>query len=156
MARHYLDRLFAPNSIAVFGAGESPASVGGRIYMNLRDGGFPGALYPINPGHQRIFDRECHASIADIKAEIDLAIIVTPARTVPEIIKNCGERGIRMAVIISPGRGAGAAAPPAIPDADPRTEQPREQRLYEGEAHGPPLVDPPQGGGLPHLAVRGV
>ncbi|TAJ92527.1 MAG: GNAT family N-acetyltransferase [Gammaproteobacteria bacterium] len=107
MARHYLDRLFAPNAIAVFGAGESPASVGGRIYMNLRDGGFPGALYPINPKRQRIFDRECHASLADIQAEIDLAVIVTPARTVPEIIQSCGEHGIRMAVVISAGFGAG-------------------------------------------------
>ena len=54
MSTHYLDRLFSPGSIAVFGANERPDSVAGRVYDNLRQGGFGGALYAVNPKHRTV------------------------------------------------------------------------------------------------------
>ena len=107
MGQHFLDYLFSPRTIAVFGASESDRSVGGRLFVNLRDGGFPGALFPINLKYKRLFERECFSSIEGIRESVDLAIIATPAATVPEIIRTCGEKGVRVAVVISAGFGAG-------------------------------------------------
>jgi acetyltransferase len=105
MARHYLEHLFSPKSIAVFGASELPDSVGGRIYQNLLEGGFQGPIYPINPKYQLIRDQVCFSSIEEVKEHVDLAIIATPAATVPHIIRACGQQGVKAAIVISAGFG---------------------------------------------------
>lgn len=103
MGPHYLDRLFAPRAVAVFGASEREQSVGGRVLRNLIEGGFAGPVFPVNPKHDSVFERRCYRSIQEIGEPIDLAIIATPAATVPGIMHECGERGVRMAVIHSAG-----------------------------------------------------
>lgn len=103
MARHYLEHLFSPKSIAVFGASELPDSVGARIYQNLLDGGFQGPIYPINPKYQLVRDQVCFSSIEEVKEHVDLAIIATPAATVPLIIRACGQQGVKAAIVISAG-----------------------------------------------------
>jgi acetyltransferase len=105
MGRHYLEHLFTPTSIAVFGASEKPESVGGRVFRNLLEGNFKGPLYPINPKYQVIEGTPCHASIDSIKERIDLAIIATPAATVPDIIRSSGLHGVKAAVVLSAGFG---------------------------------------------------
>jgi acetyltransferase len=105
MARHYLEHLFSPKSIAVFGASELPDSVGARIYQNLLEGGFQGPIYPINPKYQLIRDQVCFSSIEEVKEHVDLAIIATPAATVPHIIRACGQQGVKAAIVISAGFG---------------------------------------------------
>jgi acetyltransferase len=105
MSTHYLDRLFSPRAIAVFGASDKPASVGNRVLENLTDAGYRGAIYPINPKYAFIHETPCYSSIDQIDQTIDLAIIATPADTVPEIIQACGEHGVRAAIIISAGFG---------------------------------------------------
>jgi len=103
MGTHFLDRLFAPQAIAVFGASESPDAVGGRVFDNLRKGGYSGPIYAINPKYKRLYKQSCYPSITAIGKPVDLAVIATPASTVPEIIHACGEHGVRAAIIISAG-----------------------------------------------------
>jgi acetyltransferase len=107
MGRHYLDYLFSPRTIAVFGAGPAPDSVGGRVFNNLMEGGFSGPVYAINPKHQALHQYPCYASLGEVNKPVDLAIVATPAQTVPEILHACGEHGVRAAVVISAGFGEG-------------------------------------------------
>jgi len=103
MAAHFLDRLFTPRAIAVFGASELADAVGGRVFDNLRDAGFAGPIYAINPKYKHLHHQTCYPSIAAIAQPVDLAVIATPAQTVPEIIHACGEHGVRAVIIISTG-----------------------------------------------------
>ncbi|WP_300514098.1 bifunctional acetate--CoA ligase family protein/GNAT family N-acetyltransferase [Aliiroseovarius sp.] len=102
-----LNQLFNPSTIALFGASEKGPSVGAATWKNLISGGFKGTLIPINPHHKTLGDVKCHASVTDVPDEIDLAVIATPARTVPGIIRDCGEVGIRNVIVLSSGFGDG-------------------------------------------------
>lgn len=103
MGPHYLDRLFTPRAIAVFGASDRKNSVGGRVLNNLQAAGFDGPVFPINPRHDTVAGRSCFHSISKTNAPVDLAVIATPAPTVPQIIHECGEHGVHMAIIYSAG-----------------------------------------------------
>jgi acetyltransferase len=103
MGPHYLDRLFAPNAVAVFGASERPGAVGARVFRNVVDGGFAGPIYPINPKHARVGGYTCYPNIAATPTPVDLAVIATPAATVPGIIRECGDQGVRTAIVHSAG-----------------------------------------------------
>jgi len=105
-----LDKIFHPRRIAVVGASQRPLSVGQIVFQNLLAGGFDGEVYPVNPKYDRLGDRACFASVADLPERVDLAVICTPAQTVPEIIQQCGDAGIRGVVILSAGfRESGTA-----------------------------------------------
>jgi acetyltransferase len=99
------ERLFNPKSVAVFGASRSSQSVGAMVFNNLVEGNFQGEIVPINPKHDKLGDRVCYPSIAKVKSNIDLAVIATPATTIPRIITQCGEVGIENAIILSAGFG---------------------------------------------------
>jgi acetyltransferase len=103
MALHYLRHLIEPLSIAVFGASERPDSVGARVYKNLISSGFTGSVHGVNPKYQRLSDRPCYAKVTDINQAVDLAVIATPAPTVPQILHECGEHGVSAALILSAG-----------------------------------------------------
>lgn len=103
MSKHYLRTLFTPTSVAVFGASSAPDTFGGILFTNLLENDFKGKLYAINPRYEKIRDIPCYPTIHDVDEPIDLAIITTPANTVPEIIEVCGQHGVRNAVIISAG-----------------------------------------------------
>lgn len=107
MGPHYLDRLFTPRSIAIFGASTRPQSVGTLVYENLLEGDFQGKLYPINPKHSELKGNPCYPDIRSITDSVDLAVIATPAPTVPEIIHACGEHGVRAAIVLSAGFSEG-------------------------------------------------
>lgn len=96
-----LDCLFAPATVAVIGASEEPGSVGCGLLQNL--GAFDGAIYPVNPGHAAVMGQRCHAAIADVPARVDLAVIATPAATVPAIVGECARAGVGAAVVLSAG-----------------------------------------------------
>lgn len=113
MGPHYLDRLISPKSIAIFGASTRPESVGALLYENLLKSKFHGKLYPINPKHKKLKGKTCYPDIHAIPEPVDLAVICTPAPTVPAIIHACGEHGVRAAIVISAGfseGGGGGAA----------------------------------------------
>ena len=107
MNQHYLSPLFAPRSVAMIGASDRPESVGGVTFRNLLKSGYQGKLYAVNPQHARIQRHRSYASVDEIPEPIDLAVIATPAVTVPKIIDDCGKREVKAAVILSAGFGEG-------------------------------------------------
>lgn len=114
MGKHYLNPLFAPKSVAVFGASERADSVGQIVFQNMLESGFKGELYPINPKSAEIQGKRAYASIADIKEPVELVVIATPPKTVPEIIESCGIHGVKAAVIITAGFGEAGAEGKAL------------------------------------------
>lgn len=102
-AAHYLAPLFAPQSVAVFGASDTPDSIGQIVFHNMLESGYKGRLYAINPKRKEVQGQPCHADIGEIDAAIDLVVIATPPATVPAIIEACGRHGVKAAVIISAG-----------------------------------------------------
>lgn len=101
--RNMLDPIFAPKSVAVIGATEREGSVGRTIIWNLMSNSFGGAIFPVNPKRASILGIKAYPTISDVPDQIDLAIIVTPAPTVPGIIKDCVNVGVKGAIIISAG-----------------------------------------------------
>jgi len=95
--------MFSPKSIAVFGASNRPNAVGTIVFKNLLRDGFKGGLYPINLNHTRVQRRKAYKTITDIGKPVDLAVVATPAATVPEIIHQCGQVGVHAVVILSAG-----------------------------------------------------
>ena len=89
MSIRHLDALFAPASVAVFGATLRPASVGGTVWRNLC-AGFSGRLYPVNPKHADLSGVATFASVTALPEAPDLAVICTPAATVPDLIAALG------------------------------------------------------------------
>lgn len=98
-----LDKIFHPHRVAVIGASDSPNSVGYTVLRNLIGSGFRGVVYPVNVKREAVQGIEAHKDIASLPHPPDLAVICTPARTVPGIIRECGEAGTRGIVIISAG-----------------------------------------------------
>ncbi len=105
MSQHHLKPLFAPKSVAVFGASDRVDAVGQIVFQNMLQNGYQGALYPINPVRAEIQGCKAYASIAEIAEPIDLAVIATPAQTVPAIIEECGKHNVKAAIIITAGFG---------------------------------------------------
>ncbi|HEX6735581.1 MAG TPA: GNAT family N-acetyltransferase [Azonexus sp.] len=103
--QHYLHSLFAPRSIAVIGASERPQSVGAVILGNLLAGGYRGKVYAVNPRHATVLGQPCRPSVEEVGGRVDLAIIATPARSIPEIMEQCGRAGVRNAIIVATGFG---------------------------------------------------
>jgi acetyltransferase len=103
MGQHFLSPLFLPKSVAVFGASDRENTQGQVVFRNMLEGGYQGALYAINPKHQKVQGQTAYASLKEIGTHVDLAIIATPARHVPEILEACGDQDVRAAVILSAG-----------------------------------------------------
>ena len=101
--RRTLDVFFHPKNVAVIGATEAPHSVGRSVLANLRGAFFPGAIYPVNPRHDALLGLRCYRSIASVPEPVDLAVIATPANTVPGVIRECVDSGVPAAIIISAG-----------------------------------------------------
>lgn len=100
---HYLDPLFLPKSVAVIGAKDDAGSVAGTILRNLLNGAFKGTVYPVNPKRSTVMGLPSFSSISAIPERVDLAVIVTPAGTVPKIVQECVQARARSAIIISAG-----------------------------------------------------
>ncbi|MFW5709040.1 MAG: acetate--CoA ligase family protein, partial [Chloroflexota bacterium] len=100
---HELDPILKPNNIAVIGATEKKGSVGRTIISNLITNPFGGTVFPVNPKRPNVLGIKAYPSIKDIPDKVDLAVIVTPAKTVPGIIQECVDIGIPGAIVISAG-----------------------------------------------------
>ncbi len=108
-----LDALFTPESVAVIGASEREGTVGRTVLENLLRGTFRGRVFPVNPKRPQLLGIPAYPSLAAISGRVDLAVIATPAATVPAIIAECVDAGVRSAVVISAGfreKGAEGAA----------------------------------------------
>jgi acetyltransferase len=98
-----LKKLFSPHSVAVIGASRDQGKVGHEVLKNLILGGFEGHIYPINPKAEKILGKKCFSDIFEVKGRIDLAIIVIPAKLVPQSLEKCGEKKIPTVIVISAG-----------------------------------------------------
>ena len=98
-----LDYFFRPESIAVVGASTREGSVGHILVDNLQAGEYPGRIYPINPKAAKILGVKAYPSLTAVGGPVDLAVICIPIKGVPEVIKECGQKGTKAAVIISAG-----------------------------------------------------
>jgi len=103
MGIYNLDRIFNPGAIAVIGASEKAGSVGSTLMLNLVQSGFKGDLFPVNPRHGTIHGLKTLSSILKAEHSIDLVIIATPIATVPSIVKECVQKGVKGAIILSAG-----------------------------------------------------
>jgi acyl-CoA synthetase (NDP forming) len=95
--------IFYPCSIAVIGVSSKPTNLGRNIVANLVEYGFEGIVYAVGPGGGMVETRRIYRSVGDIPDHVDLAVIFTPANTVPGILEECGQKGIRRAVIETAG-----------------------------------------------------
>ncbi len=100
---HPLDAIFAPKNVAVIGASGKEGSVGRTLLWNLVSHPFGGTVFPVNPKHNSILGIKAYPNIASVPEIIDLAIIATPAPTVPSVIAECVDAGVKSAIIISAG-----------------------------------------------------
>ncbi|MBD2461461.1 bifunctional acetate--CoA ligase family protein/GNAT family N-acetyltransferase [Oscillatoria sp. FACHB-1407] len=108
--RQPLDFIFAPKSVAVIGATERQGSVGRTLLWNLVSSSFGGTIFPVNPQRNSVLGIKAYPSIADVPDPVDLAVIVTPAKTVPDIIRQCADVGVKGAIVLSAGfKETGAA-----------------------------------------------
>jgi acetyltransferase len=101
--RDPLDVFFFPKTVAVVGATETAGSVGRTLLWNLVTSPFGGTVYPINPKRSSVLGVKAYPSISEIPENLDLAVIVTPPPSIPGIIRECGENGVRGAIVISAG-----------------------------------------------------
>jgi acetyltransferase len=101
--RSSLDVFFRPASVALIGATERPGAVGRVVLENLRSAQPQFPIYAVNPTRATVLGRPAYAKVADVPDSIDLAVIVTPAETVPGLIRECAAEGIKGAIVISAG-----------------------------------------------------
>lgn len=102
--------LLAPHSVAVVGASTRPNSVGHQILRNILDGGFAGAVFAVNPHHAEVLGVPAVATPLELPVAPDLAVVAVPAPAVPDVVRECGERGVRGIVLVTAGFGETGAA----------------------------------------------
>jgi acetyltransferase len=98
-----LDAFFQPKSVAVVGATDTVGSVGRTVLWNLINNPFGGTVYPVNPKRSQVLGIRAYPSIRDLPEVVDLAVVVTPSKTVPGVISDCADIGVKSAIIISAG-----------------------------------------------------
>jgi len=100
-----LQAILTPQNVAVIGATEKPGSIGRTIMGNLLHSPFGGTVFPVNPKRPCVLEIKAHPRIGDVPEPIDLAIVATPAPTVPDLIAECVDAGVRAVIVISAGFG---------------------------------------------------
>jgi acetyltransferase len=98
-----LDPIFYPASIAIVGASKDPTKRGFRAIQKLLEDGFEGEIYPVNPKEAAILGKAAYPSVAAIPGPVDLALVCTPAKTLPDVIGQCGAKGVKGAVVLAGG-----------------------------------------------------
>jgi acetyltransferase len=99
----YLDKIFNPKSIALIGASDEEGSLGYALLKNLTELGYEGKVYPVNIHKPEILGFKAYQTVDQLPETVDLAVIVTPAKTVPDVVEQCGKAGIIGIIIISAG-----------------------------------------------------
>ncbi len=100
---HPLSAALAPRSVALVGATAREGALGRHVLSNVLSGGYQGAVWPVNPKYRQVMGLPCFASLQELPAVPDLLIVVTPARTVPEVIEAAGQLGVRAALVLTAG-----------------------------------------------------
>ncbi len=95
--------IFSPRSVAVVGVSAKPDNLGRNIMLNLIDFGFDGIVYPVGPHGGAITTRRIYKSVTDIPDDVDMAVILIPARFVPQVMEDCGQKGVKRVIIETAG-----------------------------------------------------
>jgi acetyltransferase len=103
MGKDHLDYLFRPEAVAVIGASEKTGSLGRTLVENLQRGGYPGRILPVHPNYPEILGLPAYPTVATAPGPIDLAVIAIPIGHIPPVLKECGQAGVKTAIIISAG-----------------------------------------------------
>ena len=98
-----LDAIFKPRSVALIGASATQGKLGHDVLYNLIHAGFSGRIYPVNPKADQLLGLPAYKSIGDIAPPPDLAVVIVPAKAVPGTIQQCGEAGVKAAIVITGG-----------------------------------------------------
>lgn len=98
-----LGKVLDAKSVAIIGASKNPTKRGYQAIRTLQHEGYEGQIFPVNPKEDYILGIKCYKSVADIRDEVDLALITTPAKTIPSILQACGKKGVAGAVIVAGG-----------------------------------------------------
>ena len=98
-----LESLLTPKAVAVIGASRTPGKVGHEIVANLKEGGFAGAIVPVNPSADEILGLKCYAAVKDFGQKIDMAVICVPTKIVLKAVEDCIQAGARAIVVITAG-----------------------------------------------------
>ena len=98
-----LEALLAPQSVAVIGASDEPARIGGRPIYQMLKAGFAGRIYPVNPRRRTVQGLRCYPDIASVPEPVDCAVVSVPAPVAVEVIAGCAEAGARSAVVFTSG-----------------------------------------------------
>ncbi len=98
-----LDALFSPKTVALIGATETMGAVGRTLLWNLMTSPFGGTIYPVNPKRGSVLGIKAYRSVKDIPVPIDLAVIATPSNSVPQLISDCADIGVKSSIIVSAG-----------------------------------------------------
>lgn len=144
--------ILRPRSVAIVGASRDESKRGYQAIRTLQEGGFPGAIYPVHPRETEILGLKTYPSVVAIEGPVDLALIVTPAPTVPAILEECARNGVKGAVIIAAGFGESGPEGLAL----------ERQMVQVARTHGIRLIGPNTSGllNLPHrlnlVGLRGV
>ncbi len=96
-------KLFYPESVAVIGVSDRPDNIAGNVVRNLINWKYPGAVYAVNPKGGRAFDMRIHEALRDIPGEVDVAVVLTPARALPGILEDAHEKGVEYLCVESAG-----------------------------------------------------
>ena len=100
---HELEPVFNPRSIAVIGASRREGTIGQQVTKNLIEGGFPGPIYPINPGATEILGLKAYPSIGDVPGQVDAAVYCVPADKVLDVARQCAKVGVKGHIVITSG-----------------------------------------------------
>jgi acetyltransferase len=111
-----LDPIFKPKSIAVLGASDTAGKWGYLMVERPLNTGFSGAIYPVNPNKKEILGLRSYRSILDIPDQVDLAVMTVPAPTVPELMRECSQKGVKGAVLIPGGFAEAGSKGKALED----------------------------------------
>ncbi len=103
MENEALNKLLTPKSVAVIGASATPGKIGYSVMRNLIDGGYAGAIYPINPSSTEILGIQAYASVKDVPGTIDSAIITVPSKLVSAVTDELGAKGVKGMIVITSG-----------------------------------------------------
>src|SRR5262245_15017672 len=98
-----MKRIMQPDAVAVIGASSEQGKIGNSVMKNLINGGYQGAIYPINPKADEILGRKCYQSVKDIPGPVDIAVFAIPARLVAAAVAEVGEKKIPGAILIPSG-----------------------------------------------------
>jgi len=140
-AAQHLDAIFRPKSVAVIGASTVAGKLGHDILENLIRAGFPGPIYPINPKADTILGLPAYKQIGEAPAPPDLAVVVIPAKAVTGAIEQCGQAGVKAAIVITGG----------FAEAGPEGEKLQEELAQTARRYGVRLIGPNcQGVNNPH------